>query len=183
LLLVAVLLLLIRQSYKVLLEVRETYRTTIEVLVEAAEGADPVRRGHAERTSRIARRIAEEMGGLGPADLERIGYAALVHDVAALASSQRQDASAADVLKDVGFFSSIIGILRASEGEGDASINERERLWGFVVALASAIDEAECEVTTTRCTVKAAAVGVAAPLKGKAVGAAVALGYKIPAVS
>ena len=34
------LLLLMRQSYALFLDIRETYRTTVEVLVEAAESQD-----------------------------------------------------------------------------------------------------------------------------------------------
>ena len=40
---VVALLLLMRQSYALFLDIRETYRTTVEVLVEAAESQD--RRG------------------------------------------------------------------------------------------------------------------------------------------
>ena len=37
---VVALLLLMRQSYALFLDIRETYRTTVEVLVEAAESQD-----------------------------------------------------------------------------------------------------------------------------------------------
>ena len=80
---VVALLLLIRQSYALLMSIRETYRTTVEVLVEAAEGQDRRLLGHAERTAEIARRIAARMG-LTVARVELVSYAALLHDVDAI---------------------------------------------------------------------------------------------------
>ena len=65
------LLFLIRQSYAMLLDIRELYRTTVEVLVEAAEAQDVRRVGHAERTSTAARAIAMRVG-LSASRVERI---------------------------------------------------------------------------------------------------------------
>ena len=78
------LLLLMRQSYVLFLDIRETYRTTVEVLVEAAESQDSRRAGHSDRTAVLARSIA--MGcGLSASEVELIGYAALLHDIGELA--------------------------------------------------------------------------------------------------
>ena len=80
---VVALLLLMRQSYALLLSTRETYRTTVEVLVEAAESEDGRRVGHADRTAVIARTIATRLG-MAVSAVERISYVALLHDVDAL---------------------------------------------------------------------------------------------------
>ncbi len=84
---VVALLFLIRQSYAMLQDIRELYRTTVEVLVEAAEAQDVRRVGHAERTASIARTIGTHMG-LASGQIERISYAALLHDVDAIGSPE-----------------------------------------------------------------------------------------------
>ncbi len=83
---VVALLFLMRQSYAMLLDIRELYRTTVEVLVEAAEAKMHGRVGHAERTAAAARAIAMRIG-LSAQRVERISYAALLHDVDAIGST------------------------------------------------------------------------------------------------
>jgi len=185
------LLLLMRQSYALFLSIRETYRTTVEVLVEAAESQDTRRVGHSDRTAVLARSIA--MGcGLAPSEVERIGYAALLHDLGKLAEQPGvidEDvpvrSSSADVVRGVEFFEQIEPILRVCDGVDQSPSDDNDLLAGLIVALASDIDaEYHPEVAAAH---DDSAVGRVAPrvtptVKARAVGAALRLGYRIPAV-
>ena len=73
-----------------LLGVRQLYRTTVELtkvteelldlMVAAIEARDPYTSGHSQRVSRASKIIARTLG-LRPAEVERVGVAALLHDV------------------------------------------------------------------------------------------------------
>jgi len=188
---VVALLLLMRQSYAMFLDIRETYRTTVEVLVEAAESQDLRRVGHADRTAAVAREVASRIG-LSAAEVERISYAALLHDLGELAEGVepadegQQRAPSADVVHGVEFFEGVEPILRVCDGGATGSpSSDDDLLAALIVALASDIDaEYHPEVAAAhhRSTVDIVAPRVTAEIKAKAVGAALRLGYRIPAV-
>ncbi len=189
---VVALLLLIRQSYALLLDIRETYRTTVEVLVEAAEGQDSRLVGHAERTAVIARRIAMRVGLTVP-QVELISYAALLHDIDALGgdggnqSRQRIGHSSA-VFEGVDFFADVLPILRVCDGDfGEEHVHdERALLAGLIVALASDADAVESTGVLEAhagSLVARVSPGVSSATKARVVAAALSLGYKTPAVS
>jgi hypothetical protein len=189
---VVALLLLMRQSFALFLDIREAYRTTVEVLVEAAESQDIRRIGHADRTAACARAIAMKIG-LAASAVERISYAALLHDLGELA----QEDSSVDgpvraigssmVVKDVEFFSGVVPILEICDGiETDSAPDEDDLLAAMIVALASDIDATEHDKVGLAHS--ASAVSTVSPLvpramKAKAVAAAIRLGFKTPAVS
>ena len=188
---VVALLLLMRQSYAMLLDMRETYRATVEILVEAAEGQDSRLRGHADRTAQIAREICMRLG-LSAGDVERASYSALLHDVYTIAGSydvhERNDhGRSSSVLEGVEFFSGVIPVVRACDGtsEGEQP-DEQTLLLAMVVALASDID-----VVRNPQAAQAHACGsvdkvsehLSGSAKARVVAAALELGYKIPAVS
>lgn len=192
---VVALLLLMRQSAALLLQIRDAYRTTVEVLVEAAEGQDIGRVGHSERTAAIARQIATKMGFAG-SQVERISYAALLHDLDALTGYQVPVGAdnvdgllsvvhSSTVLEDVEFFADVLPIVRICDGIADVDPCDPDILPALVVALASDIDALEHE------TVGLLHVGqmcgrvasMASPaMKSQAVSAALLLGHKTPAV-
>ncbi|NTU70577.1 MAG: HD domain-containing protein [Coriobacteriia bacterium] len=189
---VVALLLLMRQSYALFLDIRETYRTTVEVLVEAAENQDARRVGHADRTAMMARAIAGRLG-LGAAMVERISYAALLHDLGTL-SDRPQDGpdpvsrsmSSADVVHGVEFFRDVEPILRACDGpEGAANAVESDLTAAMIVALASDIDMAfhpEVAAAHKTTVLDDLAPMVSPTVKARVVGAALELGYRTPAV-
>jgi hypothetical protein len=190
---VVVLLLLIRQSYALFLSIRETYKTTVGVLVEAAESQDARRAGHSDRTAVLARSIAMNCG-LAAAEVERIGYAALLHDLGKLAelttteeSMESRQSTSADVVHGVKFFERIEPVLRVCDGGGEgAEADESDLLAGLIVALSSDIDaEYHPEVAAAHDESAVARVShrVTPAVKARAVGAALRLGYRIPAVS
>jgi hypothetical protein len=195
---VVALLFLMRQSYAMLQDIRELYRTTVEVLVEAAEAQDDRRIGHAERTASVARVIATRMG-LASIQVERISYAALLHDVDAIGSpaelstledGQKHDPMAgtpSPVFEGVRFFSDVVPIIRVCDGDwvDEAYPAEADLLAGLIVALASDADAAmhscvaEAHVGNS---IDRVAPHATASMKASVVGAALASGYRIPAV-
>jgi len=188
LLLVVALLLLMRQSYALLWGIRETYRATVEVLVEAAEGGDSRLSGHAERTAQLAREIAYRCG-FRSREIERIGYAALLHDLDVLGrpAPSHADGGPEEVLGGIGLFEDVIPLLRLKAGEAEgARVKDSDLLAAYIVALASDIDvEARPELKAIHPTDTNRFLAHVVPqaAKAKAVSAALHSGYRIPAVS
>lgn len=188
---VVILLLLIRQSYAQFLDIRETYRATVEVLVEAAESQDERRAGHADRTAVMARSIASRLG-LSAAEVERVSYAALLHDLGELSEDSLGGAiggarhfSSAEVVKDVEFFHDVEPILRVCDGQSDASADDKTLLAALIVALATDIDAAASpQVGAAHKWDLLDTVAPLAPraMKARTVAAALELGYRTPAV-
>lgn len=186
---VGALLLLMRQSYAMLLDVRETYRTTVEVLVEVAEESDSRRCGHAERTSAIARDIAMKAGLTAP-QVERISFAALLHDIDAISGCDATVARvgrSAQVCAGAKFFDDLQPILRICDGSGAPDhLSESDLVAAMAVALASDIDSRSHpqvgEAHSFR-AVERVSDQVSATAKAAIVGAALELGYSIPAVT
>ncbi len=78
---VALLLTLILQnSFNLYLRIRRGYADTISALAHAAELDRPHDSGHARRVADLAVAVGRRMG-LSSQELERIGYAALLHDI------------------------------------------------------------------------------------------------------
>ena len=151
LVLMVLLVLLMRQSLALVLEIRQAYRGTIEALVAAIEIQDPKRRGHARRVEHIARLTGLKLGIRGR-ELERLGYAALLHDVDLIgvdphSSPDAGDSSerhAADVVSEVGFLAEVSPVLRICDGQTASARDAAEaaaRL-AAIVSLASDIDDA-----------------------------------------
>jgi len=190
LVLVVALLLLMRQSLALLLEIRETYRATVEVLVEAAEGQDQRRRGHGERTAQIAREIATRMG-LSPTDVERVSYASLLHDVDALAEqtsvSPETMGQSAQIFQGTAFFDDVLPVLRLCDGAATPEdISEDHLTTAMLVALASDVDVAMNDSAAAAhggSSVARVSTAVPPSVKARVVAAALELGYQIPAVT
>jgi putative nucleotidyltransferase with HDIG domain len=70
----------VRQLYKTNSQLEKTNQELLELMVAAIEARDVYTSGHSRRVSRAAQLIAKALG-LGRADIERIGRAALLHDV------------------------------------------------------------------------------------------------------
>jgi len=191
LVLMTVLLLLTRQSYAMLLEVREAYRATIEALVDAAESQSSGRVGHAERSADIARTIAGHLA-VNSRLMERISYAALLHDIDMIGVDEGEESSvpggvakqSGRLLEGVGFLSEVVPILRLCDGDPEASVScsDDDRMAAFVVALASDVDSRANPGSDSGDAVARVAHLVPSALKGRAIGAAVTLGYSVPAV-
>ena len=95
LLLLVGLLTVVRQSFSLYTAQRVNYRDTVRALAEAIEAQDRDAPGHAGRTAALALAIGRELGMHGR-ELENLSYAALLHDIGKLATSEES----LDVLMD-----------------------------------------------------------------------------------
>jgi len=77
-------LLVARQLYQRYLGLRSAYADTIRSLIGALEAKDPYTRGHSERVSAYAAALGAAIG-MDARALERLEYAALLHDLGKLA--------------------------------------------------------------------------------------------------
>ncbi len=184
---VMALLILIRQSYAMLLEIRETYHTTIAVLIDAAESPEPGRAGHSERVAEIAREIGGKCG-LRAEELERLSYAALLHDVDGIAGTNAALSSngrASSIVSEVRFLADVVPVLQVIDGLPSANYSERDILCGLIVALASDVDSAaRPQVHLAHIAPHVSRVVPLAPprVKARVVSAALELGYSLPAI-
>ena len=138
------LLLVMRQSFALLLEVRASYTSTVEVLARALEAYDPDRRGHAERVARMCGEAGRRIGLQGR-KLESLTYAALFHDVGRLGSDsmdEQPEHDSAEVLAGVGFLSGALPILRILDtaAECKGSLDEADLIGAYLVASFSEFD-------------------------------------------
>ena len=76
-------------AFKRFQETKTTYRQTIRALARIPEVSGLGIDGHADRTTDTATSIAKEMG-LGPAQVDDIEYAALMHDIGRVSLSEPQ---------------------------------------------------------------------------------------------
>lgn len=144
------LLLVMRQSFALLLEVRASYTATVEVLARSIEAYDPNRRGHGERVAGMAAHAGRLIGFQGRR-LENLTYAALFHDVGRLGTDEADEqpiAESAKVLSSVGFLSGALPILQVLDtaGEAETSLDEEALIGAYLIARFSAIDT---ELTTS----------------------------------
>lgn len=71
----------VRKIYGMYRNLEATSQELLEIMVKAIEARDPYTSGHSERVARLSRIIAQEIGGLGSDEVEKIYKAALLHDV------------------------------------------------------------------------------------------------------
>lgn len=76
-----------RQVYQRYIELRHAYADTVRSLVGVLEAKDPYTRGHSERVAAYATSMGRKFG-LADSDLERLEWAALLHDVGKIAVSR-----------------------------------------------------------------------------------------------
>jgi response regulator RpfG family c-di-GMP phosphodiesterase len=82
-LLIIVPILIAREMFASYLRVKESHDETVGMLIHALEAKDRYTSGHSERVADYARYIGEELNFL-PARLERLRFAALMHDIGKL---------------------------------------------------------------------------------------------------
>lgn len=146
LLLMMGLLVVMRQSFSFLLDIRGAYQATMEALAAALEAHDSRRQGHASRVAALARAIGVEIGLHGK-ELERLSYAALLHDVDLIGTEESDESTppsrASEVLQDVKFLADVLPILALCDGgaNGSAADDSKDRLLAYVVCRASNMDE------------------------------------------
>jgi HD domain len=73
-----------RQVYQRYLQLREAYADVVRSLIGVLEAKDPYTRGHSERVAGYALALGRALA-LDPTTLERLEYAALLHDIGKIA--------------------------------------------------------------------------------------------------
>jgi HD-GYP domain-containing protein (c-di-GMP phosphodiesterase class II) len=76
----AIPLLGVRQLFRTTVELTKVTEELLDLMVAAIEARDPYTSGHSQRVSHASKIIARAIG-LRPAEIERVGVAALLHDV------------------------------------------------------------------------------------------------------
>ena len=82
-LLIIVPILIAREMFASYMRVKESHDETVQLLIRALEQKDPYTAGHAERVAVYAGYIGEELDFM-PARMERLRFAALMHDIGKL---------------------------------------------------------------------------------------------------
>jgi hypothetical protein len=72
-----------RETFAAYIAIKESQEAAVRTLIGALEAKDPYTAGHAERVANYAEYIGEELG-MSPSRLERLRFAALMHDVGKL---------------------------------------------------------------------------------------------------
>lgn len=144
LLIVSVLLLVMRQSFALLIDVKRAYRSTVEVLARALEAHDPERRGHAERVAEITTEAGRVLGMHGQR-LEDLMHAALFHDVGRLGDEGAASGGhgSAAVLRDVNLMKGALPILTVLDERGaiGESLPEATLVSAYIIARSSEFDD------------------------------------------
>lgn len=139
LVLMGFLLLAMRQSFALLLDVRSAYHATVEALIGAMEAQRPGEQGTGERVAVLARRVGAEYGWYG-SRVETLGYAALLHyfglefqQTDAVAGAERPTP-----LSEVKFFTPVEPVVRLLSGRVVDRPRTQELAAAYIVALSLA---------------------------------------------
>lgn len=121
----AILLTMILQnSFNLYMRIRRAYVETIGALANAAELDRPADAGHARRVSDLAVAVGRRMG-LSSRELERVGYAALLHDIGRMGaggdgSFEVHSARGAEIAAAIPFLADVAPLILWSP-DGDAA--------------------------------------------------------------
>lgn len=131
-------LLLARYSFKLYVDMRNTYIETIEAFTKSMEAKDPYTSGHASRVKEYAVRLAKAMK-LSPRQIDNVEKAAILHDIGkigiddcilrknAVLSKEEYDeikkhpSIGADIIKSVSFLKEVSEIVRCHHERYDGT--------------------------------------------------------------
>lgn len=141
------LLLLMRQSLSLLVDMRRTYLATLEVIAEAVDGDQPGWRGHSSRVMSLSCSIARR-AGVSASDLERLCFVALLHDLGISADHGDGTGNSASVMSDVQFLGGVVPIIELLRGmRCGESLDEIDSVFALAVAAADDIDVSRTPAT------------------------------------
>lgn len=134
------LLLAMRQSFALLLDIRSSYHDTIEALIGAMEAQRPGDRGLGGQIAMLARRAGAEYGWYGPI-IESLGYAALLFhfDLDFVQTGPDGEHAKDTPLAEVTFFEPVEPILTLLAGRDAAGVSRRDAEAAYLVAKALAV--------------------------------------------
>jgi hypothetical protein len=152
-----------RQTFASYLELKAAHEATLYALIVALEAKDQYTAGHVERVARYAHYIGVELG-LRPARLERLRFAALMHDVgklvvandllnkpgrltrAAYEQVRQHEAVSMDILRRIDFLAPVAPSALSELGHFDGAMGRAAPIEPQVIAVADAYDA----MTSTR---------------------------------
>lgn len=143
---IALLLTLILQnSFNLYLRIRRGYADTISALAHAAELDRPHDSGHARRVADLAVAVGRRMG-LSSRDLERIGYAALLHDIGRMGELSEDTSGVhaqrgAEIVASIPFLADVAPLI-----DRPLDSNEAQAIGAEIVRLCSRYDRLRAEV-------------------------------------
>lgn len=143
---IALLLTLILQnSFNLYLRIRRGYADTISALAHAAELDRPHDSGHARRVADLAVAVGRRMG-LSSRDLERIGYAALLHDIGRMGEPSEDTSGVhaqrgAEIVASIPFLADVAPLI-----DRPLDSNEAQAIGAEIVRLCSRYDRLRAEV-------------------------------------
>ncbi|MEA5076475.1 MAG: HD domain-containing protein [Coriobacteriia bacterium] len=118
--------LILQNSFNLYLRIRRGYTQTIEALAHAAELDRPDDTGHARRVADLAVSVGRQVG-LTSDELEKVGYAALLHDIGRIGYEQPEadvehPDRGAEIVAGIPFLEGVGPLIRQhrNTGEGDA---------------------------------------------------------------
>lgn len=112
---------ILQNSFNLYLRIRRAYSETIGALARAAELDRPEDAGHAQRVAELAVAVGRRLR-LSSNDLERIGFAALLHDIGKIgqagnAVGSLHAARGAEIVADIPFLSEVAPLIREHHSE------------------------------------------------------------------
>lgn len=136
------LILAIRQSFALLLDVRNAYHATVEALIGAMEAQRPGEQGTGEKLAVLARRAGAELGWFG-SRVENLGYAALLYyfGLGFREAYTPEGGRRLAPLSEVKFFKPVEPIVRLLEGDAAESASDSDVAAAYLVGLAVATVE------------------------------------------
>jgi hypothetical protein len=156
-------ILVARQTFASYLELKAAHEATLYALIVALEAKDRYTAGHVERVARYAHYIGIELG-LRPARLERLRFAALMHDVGKLVVAndllnkpgrltraeyeqvRRHESVSMDILGRIDFLAPVAPSALSELGHFDGAVGRAAPIEPQVIAVADAYDA----MTSTR---------------------------------
>lgn len=156
-------ILVARQTFASYLELKAAHEATLYALIVALEAKDRYTAGHVERVAQYAHYIGVELG-LRPARLERLRFAALMHDVGKLVVAndllnkpgrltqaeyeqvRRHETVSMDILRRIDFLAPVAPSALSELGHFEEAMRQENPIEPQVIAVADAYDA----MTSTR---------------------------------
>ncbi len=130
------LLISMRQSFALLLDIRASYRATIEALTGAMEAQHSGQRGQGDRVVSSARSVGIALGWFG-SRIERLGYAVLLNHYGLTVGPDDEQVAGRLTrypLRDVAFLRPVLPVLKMLEGRGSSSVRRSDLKLAYVAA-------------------------------------------------
>ena len=112
----------IGESFKLYLDINKTYASTIKALSTAVEAKDTRRGGHAERVTDYAVATGSQLGLYGK-ELNKLSYAAMLHDIGKLGFDRDTLAHAkvgAEIVRQVDYLKEVSSIIKHHHYNNDS---------------------------------------------------------------